>query len=142
MTTRAKYRQTLAVLEPSSATAPVTGAGIGGVVAQHWHHAAPATWNRHLATVRSLARYCERTELLDIKGEIALDRRAEKHDQTRSIALASLERLWERRDTRVARAHAVAAAVRDRGTRRIGGRQVGAGAVEPAPEPGTRSCDG
>ncbi len=98
VTTRAKYRQTLAVLDAELGAAPVTGAGIGGVVAQHWHHAAPATWNRHLATVRSFARYCERTELLDIKGEIALDRRAEKHDQTGSIALASLERLWERRD--------------------------------------------
>ncbi|MGH2941754.1 MAG: hypothetical protein ACRDLN_03125, partial [Solirubrobacteraceae bacterium] len=98
VTTRAKYRQTLGVLEVELATSPVTGAAIGGVLAQRWRDAAPATWNRHLATVRSFARYCQRNGLLDIDGDILLDRRAEKHDQTRSIPLASLERLWERRD--------------------------------------------
>jgi integrase len=98
VTTRAKYRQTLAVLEVELATAPVTGAAIGGVLAQRCRDAAPATWNRHLATVRSFARCCQRDGLLDIDGDIVLDRRAEKHDQTRSIPLASLERPWERRD--------------------------------------------
>jgi len=33
-----------------------------------------------------------------IDGDVELQRRAEKHDHTRSIALASLERLWECRD--------------------------------------------
>ena len=96
VTTRAKYRQTLAVLEVELATAPVTGAAIGGVLAQRRPDASPATWNRHLATVRSFARYCQRNGLLD--GDIVLDRRAEKHDQTRSIPLASLQRPWEHRD--------------------------------------------
>jgi integrase len=76
----------------------VTGAGLAGVVAQRWHHASPATWNRHVATVRSFARYCEHTRILAIDGDVELQRRAEKHDHTRSIARASLERLWERRD--------------------------------------------
>jgi len=98
MTTRAKYRQTLAVLESELGAAPVTGVGIAGVLAKRWRDAAPATWNRHLATVRSFTRYCQRNGLLDINGDIALERRAEKHDQTRSIPLAALERLWERRD--------------------------------------------
>jgi integrase len=97
-TTRAKYRQTLAVVEDGLGDAPVTGAGLAGVVAQRWHHASPATWNRHVATVRSFARYCERTRILDIDGDLELQRRAEKQDHTRSIPLASLERLWERRD--------------------------------------------
>ena len=60
-TTRAKYRQTLTVLEDELGDAPITGAGLAGVVAQRWHHASPATWNRHVATVRSFARYCTRT---------------------------------------------------------------------------------
>ena len=98
VTRRAKYRQTLAVLEVELATAPVTGAAIGGVLAQRCPDAAPATWNRNLATVRSFARYCQRNGLLDIDGDIVRDRRAEKHDQTRSIPLASLERPWERRE--------------------------------------------
>jgi hypothetical protein len=47
----------------------VTGAGLTGVVvAQRWHHASPATWNRHVATVRSFARYCTRTRILEIDG--------------------------------------------------------------------------
>jgi len=97
-TTRAKYRQTLTVVEAELGASAVTGAAITGVVAPRWHHASPATWNRHVATVRSFARYCQRTGLLEIDGEITLDRRAEKHDHTRSIPVASLERLWERRD--------------------------------------------
>jgi integrase/recombinase XerC/integrase/recombinase XerD len=43
-------------------------------------------------------RYCARTRILEVDGDVELRRRAEKHDHTRSIALASLERLWERRD--------------------------------------------
>jgi hypothetical protein len=52
----------------------------------------------HVATVRSFARYCTRTRILEIDGDVDLQRRAEKHDHTRSIPSASLERLWERRD--------------------------------------------
>jgi site-specific recombinase XerD len=76
----------------------MTGASLAGVVAQRWHRASPATWNRHVTTTRSFARYCERTRILQIDGDVELQRRAERHDHTRSIALASLERLWERRD--------------------------------------------
>ena len=36
-TTRAKYRQTLAVVEDELGDAPVTGAALAGVVAQRWH---------------------------------------------------------------------------------------------------------
>jgi hypothetical protein len=61
--TRAKYRQTLSVLEDELGDAPVTGPGLSGVVEQRWHHASPATWNRHVATVRSFARYCQRARI-------------------------------------------------------------------------------
>ena len=101
-TTRVKYRLTLAVVEDELGDAPVTGAGLAGVVAQRWHHASPATWNRHVGTVRSFARYCERTRILEIGGGVELQRRAEQHDHSRSIPSASLERLWERREIRCA----------------------------------------
>jgi hypothetical protein len=55
-TTRAKYRQTLAVLEDELADAPMTGAGLAGVVAQRWHHASPATWNRHVGVSTTSSR--------------------------------------------------------------------------------------
>jgi len=61
MTTRAKFRQTVSVVEDGLGASPVTGAAITGVVAQRWHHASPATQNRHLATVRSFARGWQRT---------------------------------------------------------------------------------
>jgi len=67
-TTRTKYRQTLTVLEDELGDAPVTGPGLAGVVARRWHHASPATWNRHAATVRSFACYCECTRIHAIDG--------------------------------------------------------------------------
>jgi len=93
-TTRGECRHTLSVVEAELGASAVTGAAITGVVAQRWHHASSATWKRHVATVRSFARYCQRTGLLDIDGEITLDRRAENHDHTRSIPVAGLKRLW------------------------------------------------
>jgi hypothetical protein len=55
----------------------VTGPGLAGVVEQRWHHAS-ATWNRHVATVRSFARYCARTRILEIGSDVELQRRAEQ----------------------------------------------------------------
>jgi len=96
-TTRAKYRQTLTVLEDELGDVRVTGAGLAGVVvAQRWHHASPATWNRHVASVRSFARYCERTRILKVDGDVELQRRAETtrgytrpsaEDRTRALDL-------------------------------------------------------
>ena len=121
-TTRAKYRQTLMVVEDELGDAPVTGAGLAGVVAQRWHHASPATWNRHVATVRSFARYCARTRILAIAGDVELQRRAEKHDHTRSIALGEPRAAVGAPRHRPARTHAVAAC-----------------STRPPPAP-TRSC--
>jgi integrase len=97
-TTRAKYRQTLAVVEDELGDALVTGAGLAGRRRAALASRVAGDMNRHVATVRSFARYCARTRILDIHGDVELQRRAEMHDHTRSIALASLERLWERRD--------------------------------------------
>jgi hypothetical protein len=76
-TTRAKYRQTLMVVEDELGDAPVTGACLAGAVEQRWHHASMATWNRHVATVRSFARYCARTRILGIAWTIVADRGAD-----------------------------------------------------------------
>ncbi|MBA3748142.1 MAG: hypothetical protein H0W96_11725 [Solirubrobacterales bacterium] len=65
-TTRAKYRQTLSVVEDELGTARVTGAAIGGVLAQRWHHSSPGDANRHVAIVRSFTRDCRRTGVLGI----------------------------------------------------------------------------
>ena len=98
VTTRAKYRQTLAVLEVELATAPVTGAAIGGVLAQRCPDAGAGDVESASGDGPVLRALLPAHGLLDIDGDIVLDRRAEKHDQRRSFPAASLERPSERRD--------------------------------------------
>jgi len=94
--TRTKYRQTLRVIEHVIGDGPVSGSLISGIVAERWYGAAPATWNRHVATVHSFLAYCASNDLLEIDGAFRLGRRKETQDNTRSIPIAQLERLWER----------------------------------------------
>jgi integrase len=62
-----------------------------------WGAVAPATWNRHAATIRSFLRYAARHGLLD-ELDVELARRREPADRTRALPKAALERLWARRD--------------------------------------------
>ena len=80
---------------------------------------APATWNRHPATIQSFLRYAARHGILP-ELRVELDRRREPADRTRALPEAALERLWTRRDIPPPRQHAVAAALRDRRTRQRG----------------------
>jgi integrase len=66
-----------------------------------WGGLAPATWNRHVATLRSFSSFCSRRGWLD--GAIAdgLERRREPVDRTKAIPYALLERLWRRDDVAV-----------------------------------------
>lgn len=58
---------------------------------------APATWNRHLATLRSFERYCTRRGWLEPATATAmLERRRENADRTRAIPYLELERLFSR----------------------------------------------
>jgi hypothetical protein len=76
----------------------VTGAGVVVVVvvalaSRVAGYVEPPRRDRRI--VRALLRA---TQTLEIDGDGELQRRAEEHDHTRSVPLASLERLWERRD--------------------------------------------
>lgn len=62
---------------------------------------APTTWNRHVATVRSFAAWCERHGLSTEPFAEALDRRREPADRTKAIPYAKLDRLWRREDVAV-----------------------------------------
>ncbi len=66
------------------------------VMSQAWNRVGPASWNRHVAAVRSFASYCQRQGWLveDITAD--LQRRPEKADRTRVISFLELERLWSR----------------------------------------------
>jgi integrase len=67
-------------------------------VAAAWGGRAPATWNRHVATVRSFLGFCRRRHWLGEDLAADLERRPEPVDRTKAIPLPELERLW-RRDT-------------------------------------------
>ena len=97
--TRRSYRLTLAALTAAldSAGAEPSREAIEAAAHLRWGRVAPATWNRHAATVRSFLRYAARHRLLPELG-VELDRRREPADRTRALPKAALERLWARRD--------------------------------------------
>ena len=97
--TRRSYRLTLAALTSAldAAGAEPTAAAIEAAAQLRWGTVAPATWNRHAATVRSFLGYAGRHGLLP-ELRVELDRRREPADRTRALPSAALERLWSRRD--------------------------------------------
>ena len=67
------------------------------VLEQRWGKAAPATWNRQVATLRSFLSYCRRRSWV-ADARLEAKRRREHEDRTRSIPAVELERLWRRQD--------------------------------------------
>ncbi len=96
--TRRAYAATLRVIEREVADKPLDVALLAAIVAARWNDAAPATWNLRVATLGSFIAYVRDQDLLDIPGELRLRRRREHHDNTRALPIASLERLWQRRE--------------------------------------------
>jgi site-specific recombinase XerD len=92
-----KYAETLDAIgrEIDGAT---TVALVQAITADRWDTAAPATWNRHCATVTSFLAFCAREGLLSGEPVVWLRRRREHIDATRAVLLPALERLWSRRD--------------------------------------------
>jgi integrase len=66
-----------------------------------WDRCAPATWNRHVATIRSFTGYCRRRRWLTDDLAAGLDRRVEPADRTKAIPLPQLEQLWRHDDIAV-----------------------------------------
>src|SRR5437660_4670658 len=98
-TTERTYRQTLTVvvaaLGPALPIGELDPAQVQGVLEQRWSKAAPATWNRQVATLRSFLSYCRRRSWL-ADATFEAKRRREHEDRTRSIPAVELERLWRR----------------------------------------------
>src|SRR5215207_10931143 len=76
----------------------LTVEAVTAAVMTAWGGRAPATWNRHVATVRSFLGFCRRRRWLGEDLVADLERRPEPVDRTKAIPLPALERLW-RRDT-------------------------------------------
>ncbi len=99
--TVSSYRQSLEVLTAQlGASVPIKElnvADLAEVAKQRWVRAAPATWNRHVATLGSFAAYARARGWWDSDGT-GLSRRREHPDRTRAIPTGELERLWRRQD--------------------------------------------
>jgi len=103
--TRRSYTQTLDRLDHElggdQPLAALTVEALTGAVAAAWGGCAPATWNRHVATVRSFLAFCRRRRWVANDLAVDLERRAEPADRTKAIPLPELERLWRRGDVAV-----------------------------------------
>lgn len=103
-TTRRSYAQTTSRLLGSLGTLPLDqldGEALVRLAEASWGTRAPATWNRHVATLRSFCAYARRRGWLHDDPAAALERRREMADGTRAVAPATLERLFRRDDVAV-----------------------------------------
>ncbi|MGO9752663.1 MAG: tyrosine-type recombinase/integrase [Solirubrobacteraceae bacterium] len=102
---RRSYTQTLGRLRrelgPERPLQWVSGRELERAVVAAWGACAPATWNRHLATLRSFSAFCARQGWISEPLADVLARRREPADRTRAIPFAQLERLWRRDDVAV-----------------------------------------
>ena len=106
-TTRRVYRSSLAALVdgigPTRPMPEVTGELLDGWFRARYAPAAPATWNRELATLRSAVAWWRTHGWLDAHADptAGLIRRRERPDRTRALSRAQLEALWHRGDLRL-----------------------------------------
>lgn len=102
--TRRSYTQTIFGLRADHGDCPLAELNdelLESCLNRHWDSAAPATWNRHVATARSFTAYCQAKGWLGADPAGGLERRREPADRTKAIAYATLERLWRREDAGV-----------------------------------------
>jgi site-specific recombinase XerD len=102
--TRRSYAQTLNRLTAEHGTlllGTLDGSTLDAFTAAAWGQCAAATWNRHVATLRSFAAFARRRGWLTADPAGVLERRTEPADRTKAIAAVSLERLFRREDVQV-----------------------------------------
>jgi site-specific recombinase XerD len=100
-TTRRSYTQTINRLTAAHGAQPVAaldGASLDAFTATAWGHCGPATWNRHVATLRSFTAFARRRGWLAADPAAVLERRTEPADRTKAITRSSLEALFRRDD--------------------------------------------
>jgi integrase len=99
--TRRIYRLTLDAVGrelDSTILAEITSATLGRAVVLAYPSASPATWNRVVATVRSLSAYAHRQGWISHEVTMGLERRRVVEDHTRSMPREELDGLFTRRD--------------------------------------------
>ncbi len=63
--------------------------------------AGPASWNRHVATLRSFASFALRHAWLETDPTVSLERRRVAEDHSRALSREALDRLFSRRDVNI-----------------------------------------
>jgi integrase/recombinase XerD len=106
-TTRRVYRASLAALVdglgPTRPMPELTAERLQGWFRARYAAAAPATWNRELATLRSAVAWWQGHGWLPAGGDptTGLARRREHPNRTRALTRGQLEALWRRSDLRL-----------------------------------------
>ncbi|MDX6570929.1 MAG: integrase/recombinase XerD [Gaiellales bacterium] len=101
ITTRRSYTQTMHRLTAEHGALPVAtldSATLDAFTAATWSGCRPATWNRHVATLRSFTAFARRHGWIAGDPAGILERRTEPADRTKAIPRSSLERLFRRDD--------------------------------------------
>ena len=100
--TRRVYRASLASLvaelSPATAVGELSGPKVAGWFRARHATAAPATWNRELATLRAAVGWWRRRGWLALDPTSDLERHRVQVDRTRALTRGQLERLFARRD--------------------------------------------
>jgi integrase len=100
--TRRVYRASLASLAaelgPATAVGELSSQRLAEWFRDRHRAAAPATWNRELATLRAAVGWWRRCGWLVLDPTGDLQRRREQVDRTRALTRSQLERLFTRRD--------------------------------------------
>jgi integrase len=102
--TRRSYTQTMRRLGQAHGDLPLSaldGVTLDSFTSSAWDTCAPATWNRHVATLRSFSAHARRKGWIADDPTGVLERRREPDDRTKAIAESSLERLFRRTDIAV-----------------------------------------
>jgi integrase len=100
--TRRVYRTSLASLVaglgPATAVGELSGPMLAGWFGGRYAAAAPATWNRELATLRAAVGWWRRCDWLAVDPTGDLVRRRDHTDRTRALTRAQVDQLFARRD--------------------------------------------
>ena len=90
--------QLIQAVGPERPLAGLSSDELAEAVTALWGGLAPRTWNRQVATVRSLLSWCRRHRWPIGDLELHVDRRQVGEDETKVIALHELKRLWSSQD--------------------------------------------
>ncbi len=103
-TTRRSYTQTMSRLVAAHGDLPLSaldGPLLDSLTVDAWGGCAPATWNRHVATLRSFTVFARRKGWLADDPAAVLERRGQPADRTKAIPASSLDRLFRREDVAI-----------------------------------------